>query len=157
MPCITNRFQVNAPLEAVSFFHRNTQALKKLTPPPVIVHLEQIEPLGEGSISRFTLWFGPLPVHWMAVHSEVIPESGFRDTQLQGPMQSWVHTHHWQRTTPLTTLMEEEIKYQYPRGLSGLLARLLFGPPLLQFMLVYRQWVIRRECRRIFLNDTDES
>jgi ligand-binding SRPBCC domain-containing protein len=149
MPYLSNRFRVNASLEAVSFFHRDTQALVKLTPPPVRVQMQHIEPLGEGSISEFTLWFGPLPIHWKAVHSEVSPESGFRDRQVKGPMQSWVHTHHWQPVSAQETLMEERIEYSYPQGMRGLLARLLFAPPLLRLMLVYRQWVIRRECAKL--------
>jgi ligand-binding SRPBCC domain-containing protein len=149
MPCISDRFQVNAPLEAVSLFHRDTRALRKLTPPPVVVRFQRIEPLANGSVSEFTLWFGPFPVPWRAVHTKFDPESGFCDTQVSGPMRTWVHTHHWERITSDTTLMEEKIEYEYPQGWRGFLARLLFAPLLLRFMLTYRKWIIRREARNI--------
>jgi ligand-binding SRPBCC domain-containing protein len=64
-------------------------------------------------------------------------------------MKSWVHTHRWQRASPTSTFMEEKIEYEYPQGLKGLLARLLFAPLLLRFMLAYRKEIIRRESRKI--------
>jgi ligand-binding SRPBCC domain-containing protein len=80
MPCISYRFQVNAPLEAVSFFHRDTRALKKLTPPPVIVRLRRVEPLAEGSVSEFTLWFGPPLLKLMLAYRKLVIR---RETQMQ--------------------------------------------------------------------------
>ena len=62
MPTFEFRFRVPAPLSVVRRFHHDTSALKKLTPPPVFVQLHEIEPLSEGSVSRFTLWMGPLPL-----------------------------------------------------------------------------------------------
>jgi hypothetical protein len=44
-----------------------------------------MEPLAEGSISDFTLWFGPLPIRWTARHSHIDPLHGFTDTQVRGP------------------------------------------------------------------------
>ena len=81
-------FVVEAPLEAVSEFHYSTATLKKLTPPPVFVQLHAVEPLGEGSVSEFTMWFGPLPVRWRAVHSNV-SQDGFTDRQERGLMKRW--------------------------------------------------------------------
>ena len=48
-------------------------------------------PLAEGSVSRFTLWVGPLPLHWTAVHKDV-PENGCTDVQSEGPAKKWEHT-----------------------------------------------------------------
>src|SRR5512141_1391989 len=91
-------FTVDAPVEAVAEFHRDTRALKRLTPPPVWVQLQRVDPLAEGSVSEFTLWFGPLPVRWQALHSNVDRLRGFTDTQARGPMRQWRHRH---RFTPL--------------------------------------------------------
>jgi cysteine-rich repeat protein len=92
MPVFDYSFTVDAPLEAVRDFHHDTSALKKLTPPPTIVQLHSIEPLGEGSVSRFTLWVGPLPLKWKAVHRNV-SDRGFTDVQAEGPAAKWEHTH----------------------------------------------------------------
>ena len=53
MPVFDFSFTVDAPLSAVRDFHRDTSALKRLTPPPTFVRLISIEPLAEGSVSKF--------------------------------------------------------------------------------------------------------
>jgi ligand-binding SRPBCC domain-containing protein len=93
MRSFQHEFQVNAPIERVSEFYNNTRVIKQLTPPPLFVKFNQIEPLSEGSRSDFTLWLGPIPIHWVAVHSEVSPFEGFTDTQVEGPFKTWVHKH----------------------------------------------------------------
>ena len=50
----------------------------------------------EGAVADFTLWFGPLPLRWTAVHSEVSAQHGFTDTQQRGPLASWRHTHRFE-------------------------------------------------------------
>jgi ligand-binding SRPBCC domain-containing protein len=144
MPVITDRFQVKATLEAVALFHQDTNALKRLTPPPVFVTIQRVEPLAEGSRSEFTLWFGPLPVRWLAVHTQVDRLKGFTDTQERGLMKHWVHRHSWQACDASTTQLEERIEYEHHSGWRGLLSRLLFAPPLMKVMLAYRRWSIRR-------------
>jgi ligand-binding SRPBCC domain-containing protein len=148
MPRFVSRFQIRASLEAVSSFHASTLALKRLTPPPVFAQIHRAEPLAEGSEAEFTLWFGPLPVRWLAVHSLVDPASGFTDRQARGPMRSWVHRHAWTEVKPGLVEMEDCIDYEHHLGMRGLLTRLLFAPPLLKFMFAYRSWVIRRACGR---------
>lgn len=148
MPVFEDRFQVHAPLEAVSLFHKDTRVLKRLTPPPVLVQIHRVEPLAEGSRSEFTLWFGPLPLRWLAVHSHVNPRSGFTDTQARGPLKHWQHQHCWEAISPNVTLMKERVTYEHFAGLRGLLTRLLFARPALKLMFFYRRWVIRRGLQR---------
>src|SRR5215208_3509966 len=111
MPVFEDRFQVKASLEAVSFFHQDIRALKWLTPPPVIVQIKRVEPVAEGSRSAFRLWFGPLPVDWLAVHSQVDAMRGFTDTQVNGIMKQWVHTHQWRAIDAVTTEITEHVEY----------------------------------------------
>ena len=146
MPVFVDRFHVNAPVEAVSIFHSGTRALRRLTPPPVIVQFHHVEPLAEGSRSEFTLWFGPLPIRWLAVHSACDPASGFIDTQERGPMASWRHRHAWQALPDGTTAMSEEVTYAHHPGTAGLLTRILFAPPMLALMFAYRRAAIRHGC-----------
>jgi len=107
-----HEFQVNAPIERVAEFHSSTKALKLLTPPPLFVKFNQIEPMGEGSQADFTLWLGPIPIHWMAVHTGVHPTGGFTDTQVEGPFQTWVHRHSFRQVTDDTTKIIDEIEGQ---------------------------------------------
>ncbi len=60
------QFTVPAPLAAVAAFHHDARILPRLTPPPMRVQLHRVDPLGEGALADFTLWFGPLPVRWVA-------------------------------------------------------------------------------------------
>lgn len=142
------RSRLRAPVSAVADFHAGPGALKRLTPPPVFVQVHSVEPLAEGARADFTLWFGPLPLRWLAIHSQVDPHSGFTDTQVSGPMLHWVHRHRWAADGEHFTLLDDRIEYQHLPGLRGLLTRLLFARPLLRFMFAYRHWVTRRAVER---------
>lgn len=148
MPVFDFRFTVNAPLAAVQKFHHDTSALKRLTPPPTIVQLRDIEPLAEGSTSRFTLWVGPLPLHWTAVHRNV-GEHGFTDVQTEGPAKKWEHTHTFVPLSETTTEIREHIEFGHKPGFWGVVTRLLFAKVNLYFMFTYRmmstRWFLRHE------------
>lgn len=143
MPIFDFRFQVEAPLEDVRDFHRDTRALTLLTPPPTIIRIHSVEPLAEGSVSRFTLWVGPLPLRWTAVHRDV-SELGFTDIQEEGPAAKWKHTHSFTPLSPVATEIHEHIEYEHKPGLAGLVTRILFAKPNLLFMFAYRRWITRR-------------
>ena len=144
MPIFETSFTIPAFLPAVAAFHRGTEALRQLTPPPIFVQLLQVEPLAEGSRSEFILWFGPFPVRWVAVHSKVDSLHGFTDTQVSGPLAAWQHTHRFEALNRGETRIHEHIEYEYPPGWRGLWARLLFNPLGLRLMFAYRAWATRR-------------
>ena len=141
-------FIVAAPVTAVSAFHHDTRVLRKLTPPPIFVQIHRLAPLGEGSEAEFTLWFGPIPVRWLAVHSQVGPH-GFTDTQVRGPLQMWQHTHRFTAVSPTRTQVTESIVYEYAPGLRGLLSRLLFARPALWFLFTARKLLTRHHVRQM--------
>lgn len=142
-------FTVPSNLATVAGFHRDTTALKKLTPPPVFVQLHRVESLAEGSVSEFTMWFGPIPLRWVAVHSNVDPLHGFTDTQMTGPLQTWQHTHHYEEIGENIVRVSEHIKYAYKSGWRGWLTRLIFNPIMLRLMFTYRAWITRLSCRTL--------
>jgi len=127
----------------VAEFHSDTRALVRLTPPPIFVQLHHIEPLAEGSVSEFTLWFALLPVRWRARHSNVSVQ-GFTDTQERGPMKHWAHTHTFTDLGLGVVQVNEHIEYQHYFDLRGLLSRLLFAPVGLRFLFNYRELATRR-------------
>ena len=61
MPVFETSFLVPASLSAVAAFHRGTEALKQLTPPPVFVQLHHVEPLAEGFAVRVQPVVWPFP------------------------------------------------------------------------------------------------
>lgn len=142
MKQFTHRTRVKAPLATVAAFHHDSRALKRLTPPPVYVQLHRVEPLGENSIADFTLWMGPLPVRWVAVHTEVDPQTGFVDRQVRGPYAYWVHRHSFEPQDAGTTDVIDEIQAEFGEGFWGLLSRFMWLN--LSLMFAYRGWVTRR-------------
>lgn len=146
MPTFDYAFTVAAPLAAVRNFHRDTRALKRLTPPPVFVRLHRVDPMAEGSVSEFTLWVGPLPLRWRAVHRGV-SDHGFTDVQAAGPAARWEHTHSFVPLTDGRTEIREHIEFEHKPGLRGLITRLLFARPNLLGMFFYRSLVTRWHLR----------
>lgn len=145
MPVFDFVFTVKAPLQAVTAFHADPRALKKLNPPFVIVQPHRVDLMAEGSISEFTLWMGPIPIRWRAVHRN-IGSNGFTDTQESGPLKSWQHSHRFEALDEDTAQIHEHIEYEYNRGL---LTRLLFGWLGLMALFTYRKlatrWALRRK------------
>lgn len=96
---------------------------------------------GGGEID-FTLWFGPLPIHWV-VCIEDVSESGFTDRQLSGPFSKWVHRHSFapvdDHTTEVTDYITLRLKPHPFWGLVGL--GFWLGLPAL---IAYRAWKTRR-------------
>lgn len=137
-------FTVRASLLAVADLYRDTHALQWLTPPPVWVRIHHVEPLAEGSVSDFTLWFVILPIRWIARHSNVDAEHGFTDTQVRGPMKHWVHTHTFSEEDGGLSRITEHIEYDHFSGARGLLSRLLFTPLGLRLTFCYRRFATRR-------------
>lgn len=88
-----HRFEVNASLQDVAAFHRQSASMGAITPPPVIVRVHSApEILSDGDEMRFTLWIGPFPIRWQA-RIEAIAETGFIDRQISGPFAKWEHRH----------------------------------------------------------------
>lgn len=145
MPVFDFKFKVQASLDKVAAFHHDTSALKLLSPTPVQFH--RLEPLAERSQAEFTMWFGPFPIHWTALHTEVDPQRGFTDTQVQGPLKSWRHTHRFSALDSTSTQVHEHIEYQHDSGLRGLFSRLLFSTIGLRILFAYRRWITRRALR----------
>lgn len=144
MNIFTHTFQVNAAVQVVADFHRSTNALKRLTPFPMIVQIHRVDQLGEQSISEFTLWFGPFPIRWIALHVNVDPLLGFTDIQTRGPLLYWKHAHSFEPISEEVTRIHERIEYQHHPGLKNIWTRLLYAPWMLRVLFLYRSWVTRR-------------
>ncbi len=147
MPQFEYTFEVDAPVEEVSAFHSDTSVLKKLTPFPMVVQVEEFEPLDEGSEAKFTIWAGPLPLRWHSVHSGV-SVNGFTDTQITGPLKSWQHTHSFEPTVDGRTLVRESIAYEHDTGLRGLISRIGFSSLGLSGLFTARKLLTQRYVAR---------
>lgn len=144
MPTFDYAFTVNAPVTAVADFHHDTSVLKKLTPPPIFAQIHHYEPLAEGSVAEFTLWFGPIPVRWRAIH-HAVDRFGFTDVQQTGPLKAWAHTHRFEAIDDQHSRVVEHIEYEHDTGWRGLFSRLLFAKPGLYLLFTARKWLTRRQ------------
>ncbi len=139
----THEFTVAAPREEVVQFHRKRHSLAAITPPPIIVQIQDgSEVLSSGDEMRFTLWLGPFPIRWHAV-IEPVSDAGFADRQISGPFAHWVHRHTFIESGEGHTMVRDVIEYTYRRHLIwGLVGRLfVVGLPLL---FAYRAWRTRK-------------
>lgn len=147
MESFDHRFEVLAPLKEVAAFHGRTDILRRLTPPPLIVQLHRFGEMKEGMEAEFTLWLGPLPIRWQAVHRDVTA-NGFTDIQRKGPAASWKHIHRFAALGERRTEVHDHIEYAHKPGLPGLFSRLLFPKAGLRLLFTYRKWVTKRALER---------
>jgi len=139
---------IDAPVEVVWNFHERDDILQILTPPWQPVQVVRREGgLEVGAISEFRLLLGPLPVRWVARHTECERYRVFSDRQIAGPMESWVHRHEFVQENGKTRLTDA-IAYELP---GGPIAELILGwwvNARLKDMFSYRHEVTKRECEQ---------
>ena len=136
-----HRFQVKAPLSRVAAFHQQHTSMSAITPPPMRVEYQRLPADFSGEL-EFTLWFGPLPIRWIA-RIEDVSASGFTDRQVSGPFAKWEHRHSFHSVDDQTTEVVDQISLQLkshpvwgPVGLAFMLG--------LPFLFAYRGWKTRR-------------
>lgn len=137
---------IRAPREAILAFHQRPDVIRRLTPPwqPIQV-LRRDDSLQVGSEVVFRVWMGPLPVIWLARHTEFHGLDGFVDEQIRGPFHYWRHAHRFEPHAE-GTLLVDDIDCALP---DAPLTHLLFGWLVrlqLRAMFAYRHAVTRRNC-----------
>lgn len=137
---------IDAPVEVVWKFHERADVLQLLTPPwqPVQV-IRREGGLSIGAITEFRLYLGPLPLTWLARHTECEPYKSFTDQQISGPFEHWTHQHKFESEDGKTRLTDE-ICFTMPGGepvefVSGWLVQMQ-----LDAMFRYRHEVTKKEC-----------
>lgn len=147
----THTFQhesiIPTTIEAIEAFHNDPTAFSKLTPPPIFaqVHRRELTSLTEGTL-EFTLWFGPIPVRWVAQHEAGPTPHSFADRMMQGPMAYWLHQHIFEPVEGGVKLIDR-ISIAHKPGLQGLLTRLTFDGLPLKFLFIYRHMATKMATR----------
>lgn len=149
-PSFARAFRVRAPLAAVAAFHEGPDALARLQPPLSGTRFVRVDPLGEGSVTEFTMGPGPFAIRWRAVHRDVRPGLGFTDEQVAGPMRQWIHRHEYRPLAPTLTEVSDRVWFRHHEGARGLVTRLMFNTLTLGVLFRYRAFATRRavEARR---------
>lgn len=127
-------------MDAIWQFHAEPRAFPLLTPPPLFVQIVRDDrvSLTEGEI-EFKLWFGPVPVRWLARHEHGSTSTSFVDRMREGPMALWVHEHRFRPTSDGVELTDH-IMLAHPSGWRGVLTRLVFDGLPLRLLFMYRHW-----------------
>lgn len=132
------RSVVPTTLDKMVGFHNDPRALRTLTPPPMIMQVlrDDRTALTEGEI-EFRLWFGPVPVRWLARHEPGPIESSFIDRMIDGPMAYWEHQHIFREVSGGVELLDH-ITLAHKPGLAGVFSRLIFDGLPLRILFIYR-------------------
>ena len=119
-------------------FHNDPRAINRLTPPPIFVQCfrDDRTSLTDGEL-LFRLWFGPIPIHWLARHEPGPSETSFQDRMIEGPLDSWLHQHIFEEV-PGGIQLTDRITFAHKPDLPGLLTRLVFDGLPLRFLFMYR-------------------
>ena len=135
---------IDTTLEAITDFHKDPRALAHLTPPPIFMrlHRDDRRSLTEGEI-EFTLWFGPLPIRWIARHEAGPTPSSFADMQVKGPLAYWRHEHIFAEVSDGIELTDR-ITLAHRPGPLGILTRSAFDGLPLRILFAFRHWRTRR-------------
>ncbi len=148
LPANMRRFEMTSTLpgtlDAVLRFHQDPRALARLTPPPIVMqlHRDDRRSLTEGDI-EFSLWFGPIPIRWIARHEPGPTPHSFADSQIKGPLAYWRHEHLFSEADDGVQLTDRII-LAHKSGWLGLVTRLTFDGLPLRVLFAYRHWRTRR-------------
>lgn len=125
-------------IEAMTAFHEDPKAFSRLTPPPIFaqIHRRELNSLTDGEM-EFTLWFGPLPIRWLARHEPGPTSHSFADRMMDGPMAFWLHQHVFEEVDSGVRLTDR-ITIEHKQGVPGLLTRLMFDGLPLKILFIYR-------------------
>ena len=117
------------PARRVFAFHESPGALQRLTPPWEKVEVESGgESIRVGSRVVLVTRLGPIPLRWVAEHTEYDPPHLFADRQVSGPFARWHHRHEFLDDGQGGTILRDVVDYEPPLGALGR----LFGGGLRQ-------------------------
>lgn len=109
-----------ASARAAYGWHARPGAFERLVPPwQRIEVVSRIGGIDEGGRVVFDLRAGPLKRRWVAAHRDAVPGEQFVDEQLEGPFDSWVHTHRFVPLADESSRLVDEIVYRLPLGRLG--------------------------------------
>lgn len=137
--------RIAAPPSVVFAFHEGRRAIERLSPPwaPVEV-LEGGESLRPGHRVVLRVKMGPIPLRWVAEHTEYEPGRLFADRQVSGPFAFWYHRHLFLDDEVGGTILRDEVEYIPPFGCLGRWLGTRFLEARLRRLFDYRHQMTRR-------------
>jgi len=136
---------VRKPIAEVFDFFSRAENLVRLTPPWLNFRILTPLPIEmrAGATIAYKLRVRGFPVTWRSEIAVWNPPFEFVDVQLQGPYQSWHHTHRFSELENGTRI-EDVVRYSLPFGLLGDWANRLLVASDLDKIFTYRGQEVRR-------------
>ena len=136
--------RIAAPPARVFAFHESPGALQRLTPPWEKVSVESGgHSIQVGSRVVLVTRLGPIPLRWVAEHTEYAPPHLFADRQISGPFARWEHRHEFLDDGQGGTILRDAVDYDPPLGALGRLIGGVFLASKLTRMFDYRHEATR--------------
>ena len=138
--------QIAAPVEKVFAFHERDDIFSYLVPPWQKVQMvSRVGCLEVGARLVFRVFVGPIPITWVAVHTEFVRNRLFVDVQERGPFAYWKHRHEFSPDGD-GMVLADRIEFRLKGGvvvdfLLGWVVRLQ-----LRLMFRHRHLVTKRSC-----------
>jgi len=143
----TKETLIKAPPERVFDFHSLPDAIDRLIPPwedARVVQKADISVIGSQAIVETKL-FGLFTARWVAEHTVYDPPRLFEDVQISGPFASWRHKHIVEPHAD-GSILRDEIEYEPPMWIFGVMAAPFLIVPKIERMFCYRHEVTRKWC-----------
>jgi len=116
----TKSTKISATNQDTFDYHSREGALERLIPPWSFLTVRSHEGnIKDGATSTFKVRLGFIGFHWKAVHFGYIQDWQFQDKMVEGPFQSWTHTHSFKPDKTGRCKMEDKIAYSPPFGKIG--------------------------------------
>ncbi|MFC1575223.1 TIGR01777 family oxidoreductase [Gemmatimonadota bacterium] len=120
MPYFRRRTHLPYPPQEVFAWHLRPGALQRLIPPWHRVRiLEQEGGIAEGGRLLLGLQQGPAEVKWEVEHTAFEDGVLFRDEQISGPLDEWIHSHRFIPADDGGCIMEDDVEWAAPLGAAG--------------------------------------
>jgi ligand-binding SRPBCC domain-containing protein len=134
------RSHITTTIEKLIAFHQDPKAFTKLAPPPIFtqLHRDTRTSMTTGEV-EFTLWFGPIPIRWLARHEAGPTPNSFADLMIKGPMAYWRHEHIFELDPQGSGVyLIDRVTLAHKAGIAGMFTRLMFDGLPLRFLFFYR-------------------
>ena len=131
--------------DEVFAFFKTPENLEQITPKNLNFRIITPSPIlmEEGTLIEYQIKLFGIPLYWRTLIKEYNPPDNFRDLQLNGPYDTWDHTHIFKECKN-GVMMVDRIKYSIPFGIIGRLAHFIWVKAELRRIFNHRYKVIEQ-------------
>lgn len=120
MATFVHESEIPFPVDRVFAWHMRPGALERLLPPWENVRVVSREGgIDDGGTVRIRARRGPIAADMKVRHTVFEEGRLFRDEQVDGPLESWVHSHEFEPGGGGGTLLRDRIEWEGPGGAAG--------------------------------------